>query len=229
MLVLSCVFDVAPDWDCLLSHSVRPNTILRNIVASAFFHDNRSILEKATVDAILNVYEAVSQFNYIHQAAASFTSDMLKRVLSVANQDDLSKFILTKTVPLNTADRVNVCCQLCSLMFWKLLKDRTRLESDMPTKMEETELLMDHLMKIKSRYWIQNAPETLIWIIFTGVAASIDEKDRGRFFEIGGTSIAAIDSDSLSLARQGWRYFGLLRRLAGLSSHIELSSGADSS
>lgn len=229
MLSLSCVFDVAPDWDCLLSPTVRPHSILRSLIASAFFHGNKSVLERPTVDAILSLYEAVSQFSHINHVDAASISDAVKRVISLAKQDDLLNLPLNSTSPSNTVDRVNLCCQLCSLIFWKLLENRGCVEAGIPTtNMEETELLLETLTKVESQYWIQNAPETLILIVFTGAAACSDEKDRGSFFRIGGRSLAAIDSDSLALVRQGWRYFGLLRRLAGLPSPSELPGGTDS-
>ncbi|KAJ5925571.1 hypothetical protein N7454_008210 [Penicillium verhagenii] len=223
MIALSCVFDIPPDWDCLLSPGIRSHSILRNLVASAFFHGNRSILEKATVDTILNLYEAVSQLSQVNEVDAPYIGEVIGQLVSRAKQDGLLNPIPRKPAPLSTADRVNICCQLCSLIFWKLLEGRARLEVGSPaTIVEETKLLLEVLTKVEPRYWIQNAPETLTWIVFTGIAGSLDEKDRGRLFEIGGTSLAAIDSDSLALVRQGWRYFVLLRRLAGLSSPSEM-------
>ncbi|KAJ5902144.1 hypothetical protein N7495_002672 [Penicillium taxi] len=170
------------------------------------------------MDAILDVYEAVSQFNYINQADAISTSEVVERVLSLAKKNNMLDRNITELTPVNTIDRVDVCCQLCSLIFWKLLQNPIRLESGIPVaNVEDTKLLMQTLTKIESQYWIKKAPEALTWIVFTGAAASADEKDRGKFIQIGGLFLAAIDSDSLVLIRQGWRYFSVLKRLAGLS------------
>jgi hypothetical protein len=163
MLSLSCVFNVAPDWDCLLSPTVRPHAILRSLVASTFFHGNKSILERATVDKILSLYEAVSQLSHLNHVDATSTSDAVKRVLSLAKKDGLLNPPLNNPSLSNTADRVNFCCQLCSLIFWKLLEIRGHLEAGISsTNMEEAELLLETLAKVESQYWIQNAPETLI-------------------------------------------------------------------
>lgn len=217
MLSLSCVFDMPPVWSCLISGSVLPNAILRNLVASVSFHGKGPIFEKATLEAILDVYEATSQLEHLNNADYAFTSEIVERVLSAERYDTLDG-ILTKPAPSSTVDRVNTCCQLCALIFWNILRGRTPPESGTSaTNVEELKLLMETLTNIESRYWVENSPEALTWIVFTGAAVSVDEKDRGKFIEVGGTCLAAIDTDSLSMVRQGWRYYVLLRRLAGLS------------
>lgn len=222
MLSISCVFDTPPVWQCLLSDSVRPNEILRNLIASASFNRNGSIFESATMDSILDMYEAVSQLDHLtHADAASIDGDV-KRALSLTQQKDSVDPITTHQRHLNTAGRINACCRLCSMIFWKLLECRTQLEAGRPAiAMEEAILLMEALTKVEPSYWARNAPEVLTWIVFTGAAVSIDGKERGAFLLFGGTVLMAIDSESLTLIRQGWRYFCLLRRLGGLSLHSD--------
>ncbi|KAJ5147279.1 hypothetical protein N7526_000631 [Penicillium atrosanguineum] len=207
MLAVACVFDTPPVWDCLLSGSVRPNSILRNLVTGGIFCKNGYILEQATVDAILDVE--------------------IERVLSLKKRDDQSDRIQAMPAPLNKVDRVNACCQFSSLIFWKLLKGRAQIQAGTPaTDIKEINLLLEHLMIIDSRYWIQNAPEALTWIVFTGVAASTGEKERELFIQIAGNLLAAVDSDSLVMIRQGWRFCSLLKRLAGFSLPVAISDGA---
>lgn len=201
----------------MISGSILPNAILRNLVASVSFHDKGLIFETATLDATLDVYEATTQLGHLNHADSSPTREVVERVLS-AKRDDILDSILTKPAPTSTVGRVNTCCQLCSLLFWNLLRSRAPLEADVSaTNMEELKILMETLTKIEPRYWVENSPEALTWVVFTGAAVSVNEKDRGRFIEIGGTCLAAIDTESLSMFRQGWRYYSLLRRLAGLS------------
>lgn len=78
---------------------------------------------------------------------------------------------------------------------------------------EEIKLLLEVLMEVDPSFWILNAPEALIWIIFTGAAASMDGKTRAAFIHLGGVIVTAIDSEDLLLARQGWTYFCLLQDL----------------
>lgn len=217
MFSLSCVFDMPPVWSCLISGSVLPNAILRNLVASISFHGKGYIFEKKTLDAILDVYEATSQLDHLDHADSASISEIVDRMLS-AKRGDVLDSILTKPEPSSTVDRVNICCQLCSLIFWNLLRGRRPPEVGVwTTNAEEIKLLLEMMVKIESQYWVENSPEALTWILFTGAAVSANEKDRGKFIEVGGACLAAIDTDSLSMVRQGWRYYGLLRRLAGLS------------
>ncbi|KAJ5127075.1 hypothetical protein N7448_007854 [Penicillium atrosanguineum] len=227
MLAVACVFDTPPVWDCLLSGSVRPNSILRNLVTGGIFCKNGYILEQATVDAILDVYEAVSQLDHLTHADAASIDREIERVLSLKKRDDQSDRIQAMPAPLNKVDRVNACCQFSSLIFWKLLKGRAQIQAGTPaTDIKEINLLLEHLMIIDSRYWIQNAPEALTWIVFTGVAASTGEKERELFIQIAGNLLAAVDSDSLVMIRQGWRFCSLLKRLAGFSLPVAISDGA---
>ncbi|KAJ5653209.1 hypothetical protein N7490_000212 [Penicillium lividum] len=78
---------------------------------------------------------------------------------------------------------------------------------------EEIKLLLEVLMDVDSSFWVLNAAEALIWITFTGAAASMDGKTRAAFIHLGGVIVTAIDSEDLLLARQGWTYFRLLQDL----------------
>ncbi|KAJ6120641.1 hypothetical protein N7523_004921 [Penicillium sp. IBT 18751x] len=218
MIAVACVFDTPLVWDSLLSGSVRPNSILRNLVTSGAFGKNGPIYGKETVDAILDVYEAVSKLDHLIHADAASIDRELGQVLLSNKCDDQSDRIQTMSAPSNTVDRVNACCQLSSSIFWKLLKGRAQTHAGTPSSdPEEVILLLKHLTTVESQYWIQNAPEALTWIVFTGVAASIDKQARERFIQFGGNLLAAVDSDSLVMIRQGWRFCGLLKKLAGFS------------
>lgn len=78
---------------------------------------------------------------------------------------------------------------------------------------EETKFLLRVLMKIDPSFWSLNAPEALIWIIFTGAAASIDGQTRAASIHLRGVVVTAIDCEDLLLARQDWTYFRLLQEL----------------
>ena len=72
------------------------------------------------------------------------------------------------------------------------------------------------MTNIDYTFWIQKAPEAFTWITFTGAAGCVDANDRGTFIHRGSTILTAVDSESLTLMTQGWKYFGLLRKVSGL-------------
>lgn len=75
--------------------------------------------------------------------------------------------------------------------------------------------LLKYLSQIEPLYWIRNAPEVFTWAAFTGAAASEHQDTCVAFISKAGTILTAIDDEELTLIRQGWRYFRLLKGLAG--------------
>ncbi|KAL3487510.1 hypothetical protein BJX62DRAFT_228021 [Aspergillus germanicus] len=203
MLSFACIYDMLPIWDCLYSHAVRPNALLRNMVS------------RATI-----VYEAVSRLDHLVHAEEDRISAEVDIALSLGpiNYTFAQAYLRGQKDPKET---VNICCQLSCQLFWKTLRRRRRQEhadeARNATDTHENEIgqILQHLDKVEPLYWISHAPEAFTWIVFTGAAASSTQIDRVSFVSRAGTVLTAIDDESLSLIRQGWRYFRLLRRLVG--------------
>ncbi|KAL5047903.1 hypothetical protein BDW71DRAFT_205863 [Aspergillus fruticulosus] len=215
MLSFACIYDVLPIWDCLSSESVRPNTILRNVVSRATFGSDQSFFEKETTDAILDVYEAMSRLDHLVHADRCSISAEVEHALSFATTStwtDTAKY----DHHLTPSERLNVCCQICCQLFWKMLRRQSYpQEAPNMTGNHEVRQLLRHLSQIEPLYWIRNSPEVFTWAAFTGAAASEHQDVCATFISQAGTILTAIDGEELTLIRQGWRYFRLLKRLGG--------------
>lgn len=227
MLSFSCIFDTPPLWDCLVSGPDRTHTILRSLVTSSMFKRVGSLLKPATVDSILDVYEVSSQLDHLAHADTATIIFEVDQVIAMAGED---KDIYTEVLEqphTDSATRINACCQLTCLIFWKLLKNRSQLISGTPVSItEEVNMLLDLMARIEPSFWIRNAPELFAWITFAGAAGCVHANDRGKFIHRGTSVLTAIDTDSLVLVTQGWKYFCLLRRISGLRlTSIESSYG----
>lgn len=213
MLSLSCVFDVSPALDCLISSTICPNSILRSLLANASFTGSGSLFVAKVGESILDVYEAVSHLDHLIRTDPATMRVKFRIHSSIIEKNDFS--VLTQDwKEQDAAGRLNLCSQLSCLLFWKILKLRGFICQEMELdNAEEIKLLLEVLMEVDPSFWILNAPEALIWIIFTGAAASMDGKTRAAFIHLGGVTVTAIDSEDLLLARQGWTYFCLLQDL----------------
>jgi hypothetical protein len=220
MLSFACIYDMLPIWDCLYSNAVRPNALLRNIVSKIALEEGRTIYQRQTINGILDVYEAVSRLDHLVDAEEDHISAEVGIALSLGpiNYTSTQAGFRAQKDPKET---VNICSQLSCQLFWKTLQGRRRQERadevQDTTESHEDEIgqILQHLDKIEPLYWISHAPEVFTWIVFTGAAASSTQTDRVAFISRAGTVLTAIDGESLSLIRQGWRYFRLLRRLGG--------------
>ncbi|GAQ46164.1 hypothetical protein AtubIFM55763_009758 [Aspergillus tubingensis] len=215
MLSFACIYDVLPVWDCLSSESVRPNTILRNVVSRATLGNDESSFEKETADAILDVYEAISRLDYIVHGERGSISAEVERALSFATTKSWTGRP-ESSLPLTPPETLNVCCQICCELFWKVLlrSSHSQQAPDMAGDHAVRQLLK-YLSQIEPLYWIRNAPEVFTWAAFTGAAASEHQDTCVAFISKAGTILTAIDDEELTLIRQGWRYFRLLKGLAG--------------
>ncbi|KAL2816538.1 hypothetical protein BJX63DRAFT_138661 [Aspergillus granulosus] len=220
MISFACIYDMLPIWDCLYSESIRPNVLLRNIVTRATLENEQGLYQKQTIDAILDVYETVSRLDHlVHSDQASIISEV-DRVLSFSSTGDgIVLDVQDGQYNMATGERINICCQLACRVFWKtLLQRRGRRPFDQDSNtIEDPELkqILKHLQQLEPWYWIRNAPEVFTWIVCTGAAASSTQADRVAFVSHAGTILTAIDGEQLTMTRQGWRYFCLLRRLGG--------------
>jgi hypothetical protein len=215
MISFACIFDMLPIWDCLYSESIRPNTLIRNLVSRATLSNTESIFEKGSVDAILDVYEAISRLGHLIQVDHCSTAAEVERVLSNAPTSD-SMGTAEYNHPLSTHQRLNICCQLCCQIFWKILRRQShREEIQYTTLNHEVRQLLKHLAQIEPLYWIRKAPEVFTWAAFTGAAASDHHDECVAFISRAGMVLAAIDREELTLIRQGWRYFHLLKKFGG--------------
>jgi hypothetical protein len=178
---------------------------------------------KQTINGILDVYEAVSRLDHLVHAE----EDRISAEVDIALSPGPINYTFTQAdlrAQKNPKETVNICCQLSCQLFWKTLRRRRRQEHADQTRhatdTHENEIgqILQLLDKVESLYWINYAPEVFTWIVFTGAAASSTQTDRVAFISRAGTVLTAIDDESLSLIRQGWRYFRLLRRLGG---HVE--------
>ncbi|PYH81213.1 hypothetical protein BO82DRAFT_392622 [Aspergillus uvarum CBS 121591] len=134
--------------------------------------------------------------------------------LPVARRDELGP--LLGIIKL-TKDKFNTCCILATSIFSRLLRAEGPVNED-STLQTELNQLTQRITEVDAAFWIRQAPETLAWIIFTGAAAARTSLDRGRLILYGGTVLTAVDSERLVLVRQGWVYFGLLRKIRQDSS-----------
>jgi hypothetical protein len=217
MLSFSCIYDMLPIWDCLHSESVRPNTLLRNVVSRSSFGNNGSFFEKETLNGVLDVYEALSRLDHLAEADRHSIYAEVERTVSFATPSVLMDTANYHDDPnLTPLQRVNLCCQLSCQIFWKLLCRQSYLEQTPDaTENIETQQLLKHLPQIDPLYWIRVAPETLTWVAFTGAATSNNRSECVAFISHAGTILTAAEGEELALTRQGWRYFVLLKRLGG--------------
>jgi hypothetical protein len=211
MLSLECVFDIPLAWGCLLSGTVPATSILCNLIASTNFSRSGSLFEAESVESILDVYKAMSHLDHVSQADAATVTVKMQNP-SALRHNEFSIPTKNSKQPLDAARRLNVCCQLSCYLFWKKLRAHLYQKVEMEN-VEEIKLLLEILTDVDPSFWISNAPEAFTWIIFTGAAASMNEKTREAFIHLGGTVITAIDSEDLLLGTQGWRYFRLLQNL----------------
>lgn len=220
MLSFACIYDVLPIWDCLFSESIRPNTILRNVVSRATFGNGKASFEKETTDAILDVYEAMSRLDHLVHADRYSISAEVGHVLSLAatrTWTDRAEY----DDPLTIQESLNMCCQICCQLFWKMLRRQSHPQEALDTTgNHEVQQLLKHLSGIEPLYWIRNAPEVFTWAAFTGAAASEHQDTCVAFISKAGTILTAIDNEELTFIRQGWRFFRLLKRLSGDDSLI---------
>ncbi|OJJ67026.1 hypothetical protein ASPBRDRAFT_200631 [Aspergillus brasiliensis CBS 101740] len=216
MLSFACIYGMQPTWDCLDSESVRPNSLLRNVVSRVALGTGRSVFQKQIMDGILDVYEEVSRLEH-----CSNTHEEFERAHPLATSDltiPLSENIHDRLTP---SERLNACCSLSCHIFWKALRGRRQRQSpgeQNPSPTDQDRLireLLHCLLQVEPLYWIRNAPEAFTWAAFTGAAASSQPDLRATFINHAATVITAIDGEDLTLIRQGWRYFGLVKGLGG--------------
>jgi hypothetical protein len=91
------------------------------------------------------------------------------------------------------------------------------------TEDHDVRQLLEHLSQIEPLYWIRNAPELFTWAAFTGAAASKHQDTCVTFISKAGTVLTAIENEDLTLIRQGWRYYRLLKRLGGDDNVLAVS------
>lgn len=215
MLSFACIYDLPPMWDCLNSESIRPSTLLRNIVSEASLGAGAVVYDKGIIESLLDVYEVISGLDHLVYSDYDTTAREVDRVLAFAKTNSAT-ILIENHVHHEPAERIYASCQLACQVFWKIVRHRHRFEQiQQRNGIFEVQLLLKHIYQTEPLYWIHNAPEIYTWIAFTGAAASITERDRVAFVSHAGTILTAIDAESLTLARQGWRYFRLLRNLSG--------------
>ncbi|KAJ0417254.1 hypothetical protein BJY00DRAFT_303536 [Aspergillus carlsbadensis] len=218
MISFACLYDMLPIWDCLYSDAVRPNALLRNIVSRATLENEPTFNHKQTINATLDVYEAVSRLEHLVQADNFRISAEVETVLAFARGND-TVIQTGHNEDFDTKERINLCCQLTCRLFWETLQQRQghAIQVQSANEKQENEIgqILHHLDRVEPLYWISHAPEVFTWIVFTGAAVSPAQADRVTFISRAGTVLTAVDDESLSLIRQGWRYFRLLRRLGG--------------
>lgn len=217
MLSYSCVFDTPPVWDSLYDESTRSSSIFRSIVSSSVFKKAGMLFKEEIIESILDLYEAFSKMDQLSDASDATIIAQTEHVLALARNETLSHFLETRKAAVDNISRVNACCQLCCLIFWDLLRLRL-LRVNISTINENVKRLQELMANIDYSFWIRRAPEVFTWITFTGAAGCIDANDRGAFIHRGSTILTAVDSESLTLMTQGWKYFCLLRRASGLST-----------
>ncbi|KAL2850404.1 hypothetical protein BJX68DRAFT_266615 [Aspergillus pseudodeflectus] len=223
MLSFACIYDLLPVWDCLSSESVRPSTILRNVVLRATFGNDELSFEKETTDAILDVYEAMSRLDHIVQADRCSISAEVERAVSFATTSTWTSRA-EYSHPLTPPERLNVCCRFSCQLFWKMLRRQWHPQQAPDTTGDhEVRQLLKYLSKIEPLYWIRNAPEVVTWVSFTGAAASEHRDACVAFIGKAGTILTAIDDEKLTLIKQGWRYFRLLKSLTGDGNLLAVS------
>lgn len=215
MLSYSCVFDTPPVWDCFHVESARSYSIVRNLVSSRNFHKAGNIYDEQTIESILDVYEVISRLDRISNSSDDMTATQLEQGVASTRIASVTQLLETEEPPIDTISRVNACCRLCCLIFWELLRMRSQ-QTNMSATNEKVNLLLDLMTNIDYSFWIRKAPEAFTWITFTGAAGCIDANDRGAFIHRGSTILTAVDSEKLTLMTQGWKYFGLLRKVSGL-------------
>jgi hypothetical protein len=222
MISFACIYDVLPIWDCLSSESVRPNTILRNVVSSPTFGNGDIFFEREITEAILDVYEAMSRLDHLVHADRYSISTEVEHALSFARMGNW-----TDTVEgnhhLSPLKRLNVCCQISCQLFWKILRRQSQPQQA-PNVTEDHELqqLLKHMSHIEPLYWIRNAPVVFTWAAFTGAAASKDQNTCAFFISKAGTILTAVEGEELTLMRQGWSFLRLLKRLGGDDSQLSI-------
>ncbi|KAL4994477.1 hypothetical protein BDV10DRAFT_203805 [Aspergillus recurvatus] len=215
MLSFACIYDMLPIWDCLYSEAVRPNMLLRDIVFRTMRENDRPFYQRQTMDAILDMYEAVCRLDHLVHAEHNSISIEVARVLAFARTDKGTN-PTEYDRQLDPAERINACCRLACQVFWRALRRAGRPEpgENIDDDVEARQILK-HTLQLNPLYWIRYAPEVFTWVVFTGAAGSSIQTDRVAFISHAGTVLTAVDDERLLLTRQGWRYFRLLRRLGG--------------
>ncbi|KAL2857214.1 hypothetical protein BJY01DRAFT_261910 [Aspergillus pseudoustus] len=215
MISFACIYDMRPIWDCLYSEYVRPNMLLRCIVSRASLGNGVALYQKETIENLLDVYEATSRLEHLIHSDHGMITAEVERVLSSAKINN-SMPPIDIDQEYTPAERINACCQLACQAFWKTVRHQHRYgQMGSTDEVSELQKILKHLQQLEPLYWIRNAPEMFAWVAFTGAAASTTQRDRVAFVSHAGTILTAIDGESLTLIRQGWRYFSLLRRLGG--------------
>lgn len=213
MLLLACVYEQTPIWDCLYSESIRPNLLLKGVVSRATVEDNGSIFEPETIDAILDVYEAVSRLDCLIDDDLNDSAE-LGRAFSFAKTSH-SAIRVEFDHSLTSSQRLNICCRLCCQIFWNLLQHQLYPEKITSSSGNwETGQLLREFTQMEPLYWIKNAPDVFAWVVSTGSASSNSRAECVAFVSQAGLILTAVDDEDLSLIRRGWRYFCLLKRLS---------------
>jgi hypothetical protein len=131
---------------------------------------------------------------------------------------------LEKNHHVTSTKRLNICCQICCQLFWKILRQQSHpQQAPNMTEDHDVRQLLEHLSQIEPLYWIRNAPELFTWAAFTGAAASKHQDTCVTFISKAGTVLTAIENEDLTLIRQGWRYYRLLKRLGGDDNVLAVS------
>ncbi|PCG97463.1 Hypothetical protein PENO1_063250 [Penicillium occitanis (nom. inval.)] len=225
MLSFACIYDLPPAWDCLNSESLRPSTLLRNIVSQASLRTGTVVYETGIIESLLDVYEAISSVDHLVYSDHDMTTREVDRILTFSKTNHAT-IHYENDRHQEPAERINACCQLACQAFWKIVQHGHRFEQiQQRNGISEAQSLLKHIYQTEPLYWVQNAPEIYTWIVFTGAAASITEKDRVAFVSHAGTILTAIDAESLTLTRQGWSYFRLLRNLGGHGKPLSYLEG----
>ncbi|GKZ66249.1 hypothetical protein AnigIFM50267_011097 [Aspergillus niger] len=218
MLSFACIYDMQPIWDCLYSESVRSSSLLRNLVSRAALGNGGSLFQKQTMDGILDVYEAVSRLDQFFHADRSSTSSIECEWAHILARSSPTTPWTDRHNYLTSSEKLNACCHLSCSIFWTTLRRRQLHDEQAPGSTDQDQLnqvLLNYILQVEPLYWIQNAPEAFTWVAFTGAAASTQPGLRANFINHAATVITAIDGEDLTLIRQGWRYFGLIKRLGG--------------
>lgn len=213
MISFACVYDLLPAGDCLFTEAPRPNTLLRGIISRASLDPGFLVYKKETIECLLDVYEAISGLDHLVHNGSGMTTAEVDRILSFAKRTETTVFS-ESDAQYEPAERVNMCCQLSSQTFWKIVRNRRRFhELQSKDEIPEVQMILKHIQQLEPLHWIRNAPEIFTWIVFTGAAASTSERSRVAFVSYAGTVLTAIDAESLTLTRKGFYYFRWLRSL----------------
>lgn len=213
MLLFACVYEQTPIWDCLYSKSIRPNSLLKEVVSKAAVKDNGSMFEPETMNVILDVYEAVSRLDCLIDGDLNASAELGRAFSFVKTSHSATRVEFDHS--MTSSQRLNICCRLCCQIFWKLLQQHLYPENITSSSGNwETGQLLREFTQIEPIYWIKNAPDVFAWVVSTGSASSNSRAECVAFISQAGPILTAVDDEDLSLIRRSWRYFCLLRRLS---------------